>query len=260
MQEKLSALKKNLSRFPSAVIAFSGGVDSTFLAAVANQVLPGKVLLVTATSSFFPQSESEQSVQIAQTLNIPHLLIRIDEQRTGLFTVTSRERCYFCKRAFFEQIRTLAAQRGYGGVMDGSNMDDLQDYRPGLRALKELHICSPLCETAFSKKEIRELSRKMKIPTADKPSMACLVSRFPYGEVITEAKLKRVEVAEEQIRELGIHQLRVRSHGDLARVEVEPDELGKAFELRDEISTICRDAGFSFVSLDLEGYRSGAMN
>lgn len=260
MQEKLNALKENIAEFSSAVIAFSGGVDSTFLAAVARQVLPGKVLLVTANSSFFPQSESEQSARIAQTLDVPHLMLRIDEQKTGLFATTSRERCYYCKRAFFEQIRILAARQGYSVVMDGSNVDDLQDYRPGLRALKELDIRSPLCETAFSKKEIREFSRQMELPTAEKPSMACLVSRFPYGENITKSKLRRVELSEEKIRALGIHQLRVRSHDNLARIEVDPCELGRAFEMREEISEICTNAGFTFVSLDLDGYRSGAMN
>lgn len=260
LQEKLHVLKKNIDDVPSAAIAFSGGVDSTLLAAVAQKTIPGRVLLVTASASFFPRLEFEETTKLAQFLKIPQKIIKIDENKTGIFTRNSSDRCYWCKRAFFEQIKSSAQQSGYEAVMDGSNCDDLRDYRPGLQALKELGIRSPLREAGFTKKEIRTLSRKLQLPTADKPSMACLVSRFPYGEKITHGKMKRVEISEEGIRQLGISQLRVRSHGDMARIEVDSVDMDVVFRKRDKIVRVCKEAGFVYVSLDLEGYRSGAMN
>ncbi len=260
MDEKLSRLKSTIQKYHSAVIAFSGGVDSTFLASVAGEALEKRVLLVTASSSTYPPSELEAAEALAAAMGLSHRVIVSGETEIPAFTDNPPDRCYYCKRELFSKIVKIAASEGYAAAFDGSNADDMHDYRPGRKALAELGIVSPLCEAGLTKEEIRVFSGKRGLPTADKPSYACLASRFPYGEKITAEKLRRVGDAESALCNLGFRQLRVRSHGDCARVEIPPAELDTAWKKRAEIGAACRKAGFVYVSLDVEGYRTGAMN
>jgi len=258
--EKLSKLQEILRRYDSAVIAFSGGVDSTFLARIAADVTGNNILLVTASSSTYPVRELEESRKLALSLNLKHRVIVSEELDIAGFSENNPDRCYYCKLELFRKITQIASEEGYAVVFDGSNADDVHDYRPGRRALRELGIISPLCEAGLTKQEIRGISAKMGLPTASKPSFACLASRFPYGEKITGDKLSRVGKAEDSLIKLGFHQFRVRSHGDLARIEIESGQMDKAWSMRDELERVCREAGFTFAALDLRGYRTGAMN
>ncbi|NLP03437.1 MAG: ATP-dependent sacrificial sulfur transferase LarE [Fibrobacter sp.] len=258
--EKLSKLQEILSRYDSAVIAFSGGVDSTFLARIAADVTGNNVLLVTASSSTYPVRELEESRKLALSLNMKHRVIVSEELDIAGFSENNPDRCYYCKLELFRKITQIASEEGYAVVFDGSNADDVHDYRPGRRALRELGIISPLCEAGFTKQEIRDISAKMGLSTASKPSFACLASRFPYGEKITGDKLSRVGKAEDSLIKLGFHQFRVRSHGDLARIEIESSQMDMAWAMRGEMERVCREAGFTFAALDLRGYRTGAMN
>jgi uncharacterized protein len=260
MDPKLEKLKQIISRSASAVVAFSGGVDSTFLARVARDVLGGRLLLVTATSSTYPESELDEAKKLAAQIGASHCVIVSEEIDIPGFSDNPPDRCYYCKRELFMKIRDIAEREGYQAVFDGSNADDLADYRPGRRALSELGVVSPLVESGLTKKEIRSLSAEMGLPTASKGSFACLASRFPYGDAITKENLARVDKAEQALRMMGFGQFRVRSHGNLARIEVSPADLDKAWQRRTEISAACKKAGFVFVSLDLEGYRTGSMN
>jgi len=257
---KLDQLRTAIGRVSSAVIAFSGGVDSTFLAKVAGDVLNGKVLLITASSSTYPKRELDGAIEIAQQLKLPHRVIYSEELDIAGFADNPSNRCYFCKSELFTKIKEIAAKEQYQIVFEGSNADDLSDFRPGRIAIKELGICSPLLEAQLSKNEIRELSLVMGLPTAQKASFACLASRFPYGEKITRDKLVRVGDAEEKIYSLGFRQFRVRSHGDMARIEFAVSDFERAWNQRDVIKLICKNAGFTYVAIDLEGYRTGSMN
>lgn len=257
---KLEQLKSLIGRVSSAVVAFSGGVDSTFLAKVAGDVLKGNVLLITASSSTYPKRELEGAIEIARQLNLPHRIIESEELEVEGFAENPSNRCYYCKSELFAKIKAIASVEHYQEVFEGSNADDLNDFRPGRLAIKELGIVSPLLEAALSKNEIRELSSMMGLPTAQKASFACLASRFPYGEKITRDKLDRVGKAEEKIFDLGFRQFRVRSHGDLARIEFSVPDLDHAWSQRAVIKTICKNSGFTYVAIDLDGYRTGAMN
>jgi pyridinium-3,5-biscarboxylic acid mononucleotide sulfurtransferase len=260
MDKKLEQLEGIIKKYRSAVIAFSGGVDSTFLARVAGTALEKRVLLVTASSSTYPGSELEEAKALAKGLGLPHRVIVSEETEIAGFSENPPDRCYFCKRELFSKIAAIAKAEGYDAVFDGSNADDLKDYRPGRRALSELSVVSPLCEAGLTKEYIREASRALGLLTAEKPSYACLASRFPYGERITQDKLSRVGKAESSLRSLGFRQFRVRSHQDCARIEVAQAELEDAWRKRSRISEACKKAGFIFVAIDLEGYRTGAMN
>jgi pyridinium-3,5-biscarboxylic acid mononucleotide sulfurtransferase len=260
MDDKLNRLKKEIQKYHSAVIAFSGGVDSTFLARVAGEVLEKRVLLITASSSTYPQSEMEEAKALAISMGLPHRVIVSEETEIEGFTDNPPDRCYFCKRELFSKIKAIAEQEGFHVVFEGTNVDDQSDFRPGKKAVKELGIISPLNDAGLTKNEIREFSRRLGLSTAEKPSYACLASRFPYGEKITIPKLTRVGTAEQTLRALGFKQFRVRSHQDCARVEIASGELEKAWEKRNEISAACKKAGFVFVAIDLDGYRTGAMN
>lgn len=257
---KLKTLKNIIGQYSSAAIAFSGGVDSTFLAAVAKEVLGDRILLVTATSSTYPFYEMDESKVLAKEFNLKQKVIVSEEIDIPGFSDNPPDRCYYCKSELFGLIKHIAEQEDYEVVFDGSNADDLDDFRPGRKAIKELGVKSPLCEAGLTKDDIRKYSKEMGLATADKPSYACLASRFPYGEQITKEKLDRVGKAEFEIRKLGFHQFRVRSHGDLARVEFAPDEMEYGWQKREQLLAICKDSGYTYVSIDLQGYRTGAMN
>jgi uncharacterized protein len=258
--EKYEKLKNYLSGFDSAVIAFSAGVDSTFLACAAKEVIKGKLLLVTANSITFPDSELDDSVILAKKLGLSHRVFTPNELENEDFIANSPQRCYYCKLQIFSKIKQIANEEGITVVFDGSNSDDLNDYRPGRKALTEIGIISPLCECGFTKQDIRNFSAELGLTTAAKPSLACLASRLPYGEKITKEKLEKIGSAEEAMRNMGLIQFRVRFHGDVARIEVAQEEMDRAWEIRSQISKACKMAGFLYASIDLDGYRCGAMN
>lgn len=258
--EKLEKLKNIIINSESAIIAFSGGVDSTFLAKVAKDTIGTKALLITATSSTYPERELQCAKSLAKEIGLLHRIIISEELNIDGFSDNSPDRCYYCKSELFLKIKQIASNDDYKFVFDGSNIDDLGDYRPGRRALKELGIRSPLCEADLTKEEIRKYSTYYGLKTACKPAFACLASRFPYGEKITKDKLDRVGTAEELIFNLGFKQFRVRSHDDVARVEIAVEEMESAWIKRAEISKICKSVGFVYAALDLQGYRTGALN
>jgi len=243
------------------VIGFSGGVDSTFLFAVAGEALGERVLAVTATSETYPLRELREARELAAGIGGRHRVIVSEELDIPGFSENPADRCYHCKKELFSKLRAIADEEGLSHVLDGSNVDDLGDYRPGRNATRELSVRSPLIEAGLSKDDIRELSRAMGLATWNKPAFACLSSRFPYGVRITREKLARVDRAEEALRGLGFRVVRVRHHGEVARLELGPGEFLQAVNgLRDEIVRLVKEAGYAYVALDLQGYRTGAMN
>ena len=259
---KLNILKNKLKKMKSVLIAFSGGVDSTFLLKVAHDVLGDKCIAVTIHAMMHSDREIQESKEFAKALGIKHIVIRIDDFYPREFIENGEKRCYYCKKNIFTNIKNIAKDNNINYVLDGTNLDDLGDYRPGLKALEELDIKSPLKDSLLTKTEIRILSKELNIPTFDKPAFACLATRIPYGEVITNSKLRMIEKSEEYLQDLGFKQFRVRAHGNLARIEVEENEIHKFFDknLLKNIHNKFKDFGFRYITLDLLGYRMGSMN
>ena len=261
-KEKLTILEKNIKKAGSLVVAFSGGVDSTFLLKVAADVLGDKVIAVTAKSSTYPEREFKEAEAFARKLGVKHIVFVSEELEIEGFSENPVNRCYFCKHELFEKVVDIARQYGMEFVADGSNVDDTGDYRPGMQAVKELHVISPLKAAGMTKQDIRDLSKEMGLPTWDKQAFACLASRFPYGQKITKEKLAMIDKAEQFLLDLGFRQVRVRHHGDLARIEVGGQEIGRFFQedLMPKVYAELKKIGFTYVSLDMKGYRTGSMN
>ena len=260
MANKLQPLISRLKEYKSAVIAFSGGVDSTFLARVAKDVYGENLLLITATSSTYPFYELDEAKSLANMLEIKHKIIVSEEIDIPGYADNPPDRCYYCKSELFGKIKYIASKEGFDVIFDGSNADDLKDFRPGMKAKQEKGVISPLADAGFTKNDIRHFSAEFKLPTATKQSYACLASRFPYGEKITKVKLDRLAMAEFEVRKLGFSQFRIRSHSNLARFEFIPSEMDQAWNIKDKLTEICQNSGFTFVTIDLKGYRTGSMN
>lgn len=258
--EKTEQLRALLESLPGAVVAFSGGVDSTFLAFMAAEVLGERALAVTAVSATYPERQREEAVAAAAELGIAHRIIETNEFEDEHFVANPSDRCYYCKSELYGVLGKTAQEKGGWIVLDGANKDDEADHRPGHRAATEMGVRSPLREVGLTKAEIRELSKEYQLPTWDKPAFACLASRIPYGQTITQENLKRVDQGEEFLRTLGFHEFRLRDHYPVARIEVGAAEMDKAWEERTSIAKRLHELGYSFVSLDLDGFRSGSMN
>jgi len=262
LQTKQDTLRNIFQELDSFAVAFSGGVDSTFLLKTAHDLLGDRVLAVTVRSGLVPKREIDESTQFVQNEGIEQVIVDVDERNIAGFSQNPPNRCYLCKIALFSQIQHIVAERGISHIIEGSNADDVHDYRPGTRAIKELGIRCPLQEAELTKQEIRQLSRDMGLPTWNKPSLACLASRFPYGEEITRERVSMVEEAEHYLWNAGFGQVRVRFHGGLARIETDEEGFNRLLSegLRKEIDCRFREIGFKYVSVDLQGYRTGSLN
>lgn len=262
LHQKKQNLENYLKNLGSVVVAFSSGVDSTFLLKIAHDVLGDKAIAVTARSCSFPQRELNEAKAFCKAEKIEQIIVESEELSIEGFSQNPKNRCYLCKRELFTKIRNIAEKRGIPYVAEGSNLDDNGDYRPGLIAVAELDIKSPLREAKLTKEEIRELSKEMGLPTWDKPSFACLASRFVYGETITAEKLSMVDRAEQKLFDLGFSQVRVRIHGNIARIEIDQSEFTKIIQpnIANQLNEHLHELGFLYVTLDLGGYKMGSMN
>ncbi|MDZ4170425.1 MAG: ATP-dependent sacrificial sulfur transferase LarE [Coriobacteriia bacterium] len=257
---RYEALLQRLSHLPSLLVAYSGGVDSTLLAVAAHAALGDRCRCVLAVGDVSPEGEAAAARELAGVLGLSLIEVETQELADARFTANPPDRCYWCKIELFGLLRGVADAHGLAFIADGSNADDLADHRPGSRAAAESGVISPLQDVGMTKADIRSIACELGLPNGNKPSMACLASRFPYGEAITESGIAQVAAAENALRGLGLRQFRVRSHGTVARVEVAPDEMEAAWLAREAISAAGRLAGFSYAALDLEGYRTGSLN
>ena len=260
MNRKLQDLKEILAGMQSVLVAYSGGADSTLLLKIAKDTLGEKVLAVTAKSPTYPSEEIKAAKEMARRLGVRHLMIETEELTDPDFSSNPPDRCYHCKQELFCKLGAIAKEHNLNYVLDGSNYDDLSDFRPGMKAAQELGVRSPLEEAMLTKEDIRKFSKELGLPTWDKPSFACLASRFPYGTMITEEVLVKLDKAERFIRGLKIPQVRVRHHGHLARIEVLREDISVLLQKRDEIVRTFKDLGYTYVTVDLQGYRTGSMN
>jgi pyridinium-3,5-biscarboxylic acid mononucleotide sulfurtransferase len=262
LEEKEQRLENLLKELAPVVVAFSGGVDSTYLAYKAHAVLGPQALAVTAESASVPSQQRRMAAQVVNQIGMRHKIIESRELESEEYSANPYNRCYYCKDELFNRLGDLANELGTAVILDGLNADDLGDFRPGRKAGEEHQVRSPLMEAGLNKNEIRELSRRAGLPTADQPSSACLASRFPYGVQITEEKLKKVDQGEEALREMGFRIFRVRHHEELARLEFGPEDLKKALnpEIAARLAALFKGLGYRYVTLDLEGYRTGSAN
>jgi uncharacterized protein len=262
MEVKARQLEAHLKDMGGALIAFSGGVDSSVLLAAAHSALGESAVAATGTSASFPAHDMESARTICARLGVRWVTIESGELDDGRYSANPPNRCYFCKRSLFEKLLAKASEEGLPFVVEGSNKDDLSDIRPGLKAIRELGIRSPFLDLGIGKQEIRILAKHYGLPNWDKPSSPCLASRIPYGETITRERLQRIDSSETVLRGLGFRQVRVRDHGTLARIELKSEDMEKLLDpgVRQMVVAACKDAGYTFVSLDLQGYRTGAMH
>jgi uncharacterized protein len=260
--DKFTALKKRLKQMDRVIIAFSGGVDSTFLLKTASVSDMSKVLAVTGVSASLSQEEYSFAKKMAESFDIDYRTITTEELDNSSYTENSPDRCYHCKKDLFAKLKEIAAEENFPFILDGTNADDARDWRPGSRAAREEGVESPLCDIGFTKKEIRAVSKSLGLPTWNKPATPCLSSRFPYGQKITVEALDRVEKAEAFIKKYGVKELRVRNHSEVARIEVLPEDFLKIMDgpARDEINNYLKSIGFKYVTIDLQGFRSGSGN